>query len=182
MTSTLKVHLGTGRVFRVRLHRVCLYISCSIQRMCERVWNRDRRWKLQQGLCAQKHGQAHPNVDRAFLRVSLYVRALYTSLHTGYVSSLYKVLLYIDNIYVYAKYTYIRQYTAPCARGGHSLCMVQRLFGDCLETWDICIHHAHTHRHDKFHPCVHSACRTSVYMCLPCTCLSTELRWRTHVY
>ena len=42
--------------------------------------------------------------------------ALYTSLHTGCVNSVYKVFLYIDNMHVYAQYMCVTQYTAPvCA-------------------------------------------------------------------
>lgn len=45
---------------------------------------------------------------RMFLCVCVpHVRALYTSLHTGYVNSVYKLVLFVDNIHVYAQYMYI---------------------------------------------------------------------------
>lgn len=40
-----------------------------------------------------------------------HVCALYTSLHTGYVNSVYKTVLFINNIHVYARYMDIIQYT-----------------------------------------------------------------------
>lgn len=74
-------------------------------------------WNMKRGLCVQKCGEPHPPVDSVSACVSLHVSALYTTLHTGYVNSLYKTLLYIDYIYVYVKYMYIKQYTVQCAQG-----------------------------------------------------------------
>lgn len=80
------------------------------------------------------------------LCVCLCIYALFTSLHTEYVHSAYKVPLYIDNIYVYAKYMYVTIYSAVCSGTCQNVSMwVQPV---CVQTTVLHmeylrIHHVH---------------------------------------
>lgn len=84
--------------------------------------------------------------------------ALYTSLHTGCVSSVYKVFWYIDDTHVCAQYMCVTQYTAPvCA-----------LWAQCMSAgsslaYEACVQTMYTCCHDELYLCVHPVCREGAH-------------------
>ena len=130
---TLGTHLGRQGVFAECICPGCMYASYAASRVCvdsgKMSAHRVQAEARLACLWMQKSWRATPVADVEFLGVCVHMCAVSTSLHTGYVNSVYNVFLYLD-IYVYAQYMYIinTTYSKDCAPCGHSECVCREQF------------------------------------------------------